>query len=155
MTNEDGSANEREIYASRTTFMNLFDIQNDLFLLSTSNFSPEIINTYQLVHAQSKNPKNAEFLKINQVKKELTDILQDMRTGKVFLDPSMPFKFEDKTETLKDPHSFNDHVSESDNTGQIPLSSFKQLKAVFEDLMNDTWFYNTNHKKESMLRLSH
>jgi len=83
--------------------MNLFDIQNDLFLLSTANLSPDIISTYNLVQQQSKNPRNPDFLKINQVKKELTDILQDMRTGKVFLDPTVAFMIDDKKEYLIDP----------------------------------------------------
>lgn len=154
--NPDGSVNEKEAYASRTTFMNLFDIDNDLFILSTNNLTSEVITNYTLVAAQIKNGKNPDFLKINQTKKELTDILQEMRSGNIFLDPTVPFSFDGQTEHLIDPACISDTLSEQgDKTNQAPLSSFKQLKTIFEDLLNDTWFFNTNHKKEAMLRLSH
>ena len=154
--NPDGSVNEKEAYASRTTFMNLFDIDNDLFILSTNNLTSEVITNYTLVAAQIKNGKNPDFLKINQTKKELTDILQEMRSGNIFLDPTVPFSFDGQTEHLIDPACISDALSEQgDKTNQAPLSSFKQLKTIFEDLLNDTWFFNTNHKKEAMLRLSH
>jgi len=90
--NENGTENERAMYASRTTFMNLFDINNDLFILSTNSLTAETISNYALVQLQSRNQKNEDFSKISSSKKELTCILQDMRQGKLFLDPTVPFK---------------------------------------------------------------
>ena len=155
MYNEDGSENEKEVFASRTTFMNLFDIDNDLFILSTNALNSETITNYALVADKNKNAKNPDFQKISSTKKELTDILLEMRGGNVFQDPSVPFKFDNVTEHLIDPATLSDNLSEQGGGNTVPQSSFKQLKTVFEDLLNDTWFYNTNHKKEAMLRLSH
>ena len=47
LADENGRTNEKEVYASRSTFMNLFDINNDQFLLSTDSLNSSTIQNYQ------------------------------------------------------------------------------------------------------------
>lgn len=148
--NEDGSLNEKEVYSSRTTFMNLFDINNDLFVLSTNNINEETIANYEAIAKSAKSANNNEFARLDQVKKELKNVLQDMRDGKVFLDPNVAFKNDNGEEKLIDPSKMKGQENMSQagsDTSNLPKSSLASIKGCFEDLLNDSWFINLNNKK--------
>jgi len=132
--------------------MNLFDISNDLFLLSTNNLNAETITNYQLVasHLKKSKDKNQDFIRIDQLKKEFSNIIRDMRAGHVFLDPKVSFKNDNGEEFLVDPSKISENVSQSNSANPLPKSNFEQIKRCFEDLKNDCWFFNQNQKKEGL-----
>jgi hypothetical protein len=97
LTNPDGSPNEQEAYASRSTFMNLFDINNDLFLLSTECLDSEKIKNYETLDLQidSSYGDGADtsiensISKIDEIRIELIKMITDMRRGRLHLDPNV------------------------------------------------------------------
>jgi hypothetical protein len=72
VTHPDGSPNYLEIYSSRSTFMNLFDITNDLFLLSTEQLTGEKIENYTQLWLTTDLPQQVGWnnIKFDDIRKE-------------------------------------------------------------------------------------
>ena len=124
---EAQNAKEQQIWASRTTFMNIFDINNDIFLLSTANMTEKTIQSYDMIRVESKQPAgNSDASKLDNIRNEMTYFMKEMKGGRLFLDTKAPFKIDDKDEMLIDPDAMSDNRSQ-DGTGSEAKSCYKAV----------------------------
>jgi hypothetical protein len=135
--------------------MNIFDINNDIFLLSTANMTEKTIQSYDMIRTESKNPAgNSDASKLDNIRNEMTYFLKEMKGGRLFIDTNTPFKIGDKDEKLIDPDAMSDNISQ-DGTGSEAKSCYKAVLGLLEELKNIVWLMNKNDKKSDMLRISH
>jgi hypothetical protein len=85
---------EKEMFASRTTFMNLFDINYDLFLLSTAGLTEDKIEKYDklkldLIMDDKNVQSDTNIKKIDKCRNSMLYILKQIKTGELVLDPAV------------------------------------------------------------------
>jgi hypothetical protein len=182
VTNPDGSPNYLEIYSSRSTFMNLFDITNDYFLLSTESLTEEKIDNYTQLWVTTDLPKQVGWnnTKFDDIRKELLYLLKEMRKGKLMLDPSVEFRdgseiSSENTNMLKVPTTIPMRksvvptggvpVNQNQETGQqseknsqeadfIRISVLPTIKGIFDELSTVVWMMKKSKNRSGMLGLA-
>lgn len=85
--------------------MNLYDINNDLFLLSTELIDRDKIDDYSQLNNQISKEKlmaGTTLSKIDSIRKELIYLIKEMKKGKLVLDPNIAIKesFKDNERVL-------------------------------------------------------
>ena len=142
----DGSANERaanvmcnqlkekEMFASRSTFMNLFDINYDLFLLSTAMLSEDKIDKYDklkldLIMDEKSAQPDTNLKKIEKIRNSMLYILRQIKTGELVLDAQVRWVNPNRDAPANEKNS--DILSEKFSTG---VDAYKLIHDTFSDL---------------------
>ena len=151
LVNPDGTSNQQECYASRSTFMNLFDINNDLFLLSTSQIGEEKFKCYDELDAADSLDSSKDSSKVDKCFQELCNVVKNMRDGSVILDSSIALESQEQ-----DPDNKNKslHKTASLHQGETTESSLGTIKYIFDEIHNLVWLMKKSRSKTGFLMLA-